>query len=217
MKQAGLFSRIFQRVRDNQALENNFSSMPRRQRLERLDCIIFAGLLLILQAFPAHAESDNSREYTIKAGFIYNFTKFIQWPEVVQESIENQGLKFCIAGEDPFGKALDGFSKALEENNRDLVITKGVSPKQSATCHILFIDSSVSGQLEQYLDNVKEKPTLVISDIPGFGEKGVAINFVIRRNKTRFEINPYAVKKSGIKISSELLKLGILVGKEEKR
>lgn len=214
MKQAELFSRIFQRVRDFQAPENRFSSMPSRRRVKRLGCIILAGLLLMIQVFPAHAESETSREYTIKAGFIYNFTKFIQWPEPVEASIKNQGLQFCIAGKDRFGGALDGFSQALKENNMNLVVEKRVSPKSSTACHILFIDSSARGQLEEYLNHTKGKPTLVISDIPGFAERGVGINFMIRGNKTHFEINPVVVQQSGIKISSELLKLGILVGRE---
>ena len=174
-------------------------------------------LLLTVQVGPLWSESESSREYTIKAGFIYSFTKFIQWPESVEAAIENQGLQFCIAGKDRFGRALNGFSKALKENNKNLVVKKDVSPKTSAACHILFIDSSVSGQLEEYLNHVKGKPTLVVSDIPGSAEKGVGINFVIRNNKTRFEINPHAVQQAGIKISSELLKLGILVGKEEEK
>ena len=72
------------------------------------------SLLLMIPVSLAHAESETSREYTIKAGFIYNFTKFIQWPESVEASINNQGLQFCIAGRDRFGGALDGFSKAFE-------------------------------------------------------------------------------------------------------
>jgi hypothetical protein len=188
-------------------------------KLPSLPHAILAGLtvflLLTVQVGPLWAESKTSREYTIKAGFIYNFTKFIQWPESVDASIESQGLQFCIAGKDRFGRALDGFAKALEENNKNLVVKNKVSPKNSAACHILFIDSSARGQLEEYLKHVKGKPTLVISDSPSFAERGVGINFVIRRNKTRFEINPNAVKASGVKISSELLKLGILVGKEE--
>ena len=191
---------------------NKFPPLPRA---------ILAGLtvflLLTVQVGPLWAAPETSREYTIKAGFVYNFTKFIQWPASVDASIESQGLQFCIAGKDRFGRALDGFAKALEENNKSLVIQKGVLPKSSTACHILFIDSSVSDQLEEYLKHVKGKPTLVVSDSPDFAERGVGINFVIRRNKTRFEINPYTVKESGIKISSELLKLAILVGKEEEK
>jgi hypothetical protein len=189
--------------------------MPDRQRMLWQGCVILLSLLLMTPVSPAYADSASSREYTIKAGFIYNFTKFIQWPEKVEASIDKQGLQFCIAGKDRFGRALDGFAKALKDNNKKLVVKKGVSPKKSEACHILFIESSSSGQLEEYLHNVKGQPTLIVSDSPGFGERGVGINFVIHKNKTHFEINPLAIRQAGIKMSSELLKLGILVGEKE--
>jgi hypothetical protein len=214
MKQAGLFRKIFRQRDDLQIPGNLFRSLPGWQRVRRLSFIILASLLLMTLVSSAHAQSETSREYTIKAGFIYNFTKFIQWPEPVEASMKNQGLQFCIAGKDRFGGALDGFSQALKENNMNLVVKKRVSPKSSTACHILFIDWSARGQLEEYLNHTKGKPTLVISDIPGFAERGVGINFMIRGNKTHFEINPVAVQQAGIKISSELLKLGILVGRE---
>ena len=170
--------------------------------------IIFSHCFGLPHSF---ASSLDSREYRLKAAYIYNFTKFIKWPEGANRQINDRGLNFCVAGEDPFGKILDKIAKKLKKKNRALLVTPQVSIKDMRQCHILFVDESEKPNVNQILLRVREYPVLVIGDTPGFAEKGVSINFFLQNNKLRFEINREALKKSGLVVSSELLNLARIV------
>jgi len=174
----------------------------------------FIALLFFIHCFGlprSFAASLDSREYVLKAGYIYNFTKFIKWPEEANREIENGGLNFCLMGEDPFGKILDKIAKILKKKNRALLVTPQVSLEEMPECHILFVNESEKSNVNQILLRVREYPVLVIGDTPGFAEKGVGINFFLQNNKLRFEINREALKKSGLVVSSELLNLARIV------
>ena len=166
---------------------------------------------------PAFAASPDSREYVLKAGYIYNFTKFIKWPEEASRGIENGGLNFCIAGEDPFGNILGSFAKKLKKKNGTLIITPRVSFKDMRQCHILFVSGSEKSNVNQILLRVREYPVLVIGDTPSFAEKGVGINFFLEKNKIRFEMNREALKRAGLVVSSELLNLARIVSGRKMR
>ncbi|GJL78061.1 MAG: hypothetical protein NPINA01_10500 [Nitrospinaceae bacterium] len=174
--------------------------------------LIFPNLI---GASQSSAVSPDSREYVLKAGYIYNFTKFIKWPEKANLAIENRGLNFCLAGEDPFGNLLDKFRTKLKKKNRNLVLKPQVTIEEMPQCHILFVSQSEKSRVSQILQRVRGYPVLVIGDTPGFGVKGVGINFYIQGNKIRFEINREALERSGLVASSELLSLAkIVIGSE---
>lgn len=179
--------------------------------------IVFFISILWFGPAPSVAANPDSREYVLKAGYIYNFTKFIKWPKKASDAIENGGLSFCLAGEDPFGTVLDKFSRKLKKKNKHLVIKKQVSIEEMPQCHILYVSPSEKSNVDQILRRVKNYPVLVIGDTPGFAEKGVGINFFLQQNKIRFEINREALKRAGLVVSSELLHLGRIVpGREMK-
>ncbi len=175
-------------------------------------------LLIFIHCFGlphSLAASLDSREYVLKAGYIYNFTKFIKWPEEANRKINNRGLNFCLVGEDPFGNILDRLAKKLKKRNRALVVTPQVSIEDMPQCHILFVSQSEKYKVNQILLRVREYPVLVIGDTPGFAKQGVSINFFLQKNKIRFEINQEALKRSGLVVSSELLNLAkIVVGRK---
>ncbi len=166
---------------------------------------------------PAFAAGPDSREYVLKAGYIYNFTKFIKWPEEASGEIENGGLNFCLIGEDPFGNILDQLAKKLKKKNRVLVVTPQVSFKDMPQCHVLFVSQSEKSNVNQILLRVRKYPVLVIGDTPSFAEKGVGINFFLEKNKIRFEINREALKRAGFLVSSELLNLAKIVSGRKMR
>lgn len=174
----------------------------------------FITLLISFHCFglePSFAASPDPREYILKAGYIYNFTKFIKWPEGADREITNRGLNFCLVGEDPFGNILDKFAKKLKKKNRDLRIIPQASIKEMPQCHILFVSQSEKSNLNQILPRVREYPVLVIGDTPGFAQKGVGINFFLQKNKIRFEVNREALERAGLVVSSELLNLARIV------
>lgn len=171
-------------------------------------------LLIFTHSFtPSYlfAASQVSREYVLKAGYIYSFTKFIKWPEKASREIENNGLNFCVVGEDPFGNMLGKIAKKLKKKNKILLITPKVSIEKMPQCHILFVSQSENSKVNQILLRVRNYPVLVIGDTPGFGKKGIGINFFLQKNKIRFEINREALEGAGLVVSSELLNLARIV------
>ena len=175
--------------------------------------LVFFFLLVQLPFSSSHSFAGNldSREYALKAGFIFNFTKFIQWPEAVGREINSSGFKFCLAGENPFENVLDAIAEKLKEENRNLVVIPRVSFEVMPHCHILFVSHSEHANVNHILLQVRKYPVLVIGDTPGFAEECVNINFFIQKNQLRFEINREALESGGLVVSSELLNLARIV------
>lgn len=164
----------------------------------------------------SHAEEFSAREYSLKASFIYSFTKFIEWPpEAMPEGITS--IRICIIGIDRFGKDIDRLKDQTTKGRSFTIIRiKQLRElEQLGLCHIAFIGSSESGNVHKILNLLINSSALTISDSPGMGEKGVMINFFMDRKKVRFEINLDAAKRAGLRISSRLLRLARIV-KDEK-
>ena len=172
------------------------------------------ALLIFIHSFvPSHsfAASLDSREYVLKAGYIFNFTKFIKWPETTAREIDDKGWNFCLVGQDPFGTILSKFAENLKKKKVKMGVTTPVSSEEMRQCHILFLSQSEKTKVHQTLLPVREYPVLVIGDTPGFAEKGISINFFLQKNKIRFEVNREALNRAGLVVSSELLDLARIV------
>ncbi len=188
-----------------------------KRHLDPLILGVLFGLISFLIPPPIFGVSHSSvadqesHEYVLKAGFIYNFTKFIQWPGKANQEINQKGMILCLAGEDPFGEVLEQLAQKLRLKSKDLVVRPRVALEEMSGCHILFVGPSEQYRLGQILDRVKNYPVLVIGDTPGYAKKGVGINFVVRKNKIRFEINREAVEQAGLRVSAELLNLATIV------
>ena len=163
-------------------------------------------------ATPAFSEDKAAyeREYIVKAGFIYNFTKFIKWPEDTFLYEEDEFL-IGVIGSDPFGDILDTFAAKKTVKGRKLVIKRFSSIDEAKICHVLFVSSSEKDYLEDILSRLGGPSILFVGDTPGFAEQGVGINFYIQKNKVRIEFNKEALEKSGLKISSQLLNVGRVI------
>lgn len=176
----------------------------------------FSFILLFTASFfytsPAFSGNEKAyeREYIVKAGFIYNFTKFIKWPE---EALHSEDSEFFIGvmGSDPFGNILDTIAAKKKIQGRNLVIKRFSSLDEIETCHILFVSSSEKDHLEEVLSKLRGSQVLIVGDTPGFAKRGVGINFYIKKNKVRIEFNKRALEKSGLKVSSQLLNIGRII------
>lgn len=164
---------------------------------------------LLTQAPKLAVAETIPHEYILKAGYISNFTKFIEWPREADSLIDPSRFILCLTGGDPFGEVLDQLAKKRRIKGKTLVIKRNVSAVRK--CHILFVGRSRASRVEQIVKQVGKAPVLVIGDTPGFSRRGGGINLVIRNNKVRFEINRKAIERVGLKVSSELLDLAILV------
>lgn len=152
-------------------------------------------------------------EYQVKAVLMYKIAKFVEWPEQAFSDASTP-FNICVLGADPFGDNLD-FIRGKKVRGRQLNIRKfnhlSSLPSQ---CHALFISSSEKRHLHRILEKLGSHPVLTISDTKGFAKNGNMVNFVTKNNKIRFEINLDASRRAGLKISSQLLELAIIVSNE---
>jgi len=167
-------------------------------------------------ALGSHAEgvdASDSSEYLIKAGFIYNFAKLVEWPSSAFPQPDSP-IVIGILGEDPFGATLDRIVTDKKINGRGIAVKRlkwGRDLKDLRDCNILFISSSEKEHLDSVVDAMKWLPILTIGDAPGFARRGGIINFTLEDNKVRFEVNVEAAKHADLTISSRLLTLARIV------
>jgi hypothetical protein len=161
-------------------------------------------LLALLAALPGVASAQTAPEYDVKAVFLYNFAKFVDWPPAAFP--DPNSLTICVLGDDPFGGSLQAVAGEQVANHK-LNVLRTDSISKTAGCQILFISRSERERLPQILAAVKGSPVLTVGDTNGFVDRGVIINFVPEGSKVRFEINTEPADRAGIKISSKLLQL----------
>jgi hypothetical protein len=181
--------------------------MCRQYRLPIACLQRWLALLATLQciAQPCAAQADRASEEAVKAGFIYNFAKFTEWP-----SSRGQGsakpLQICVLGTDP----LNGWLAQLQERTilyRKVVVQTNVRSDSLQQCHILFIAAADDSRVEAALHALANAPVLTIGDMPGFVQAGGMIGLRAADNRVRFEINLAAAQRAGLKMSSQMLKL----------
>jgi hypothetical protein len=166
---------------------------------------------IILTPFHTRAEEPEFSEYEVKAGFMYNFPKFIEWPGDTFSGT-TKAITLCVVGTDPFGKALGSIDNKTVQNRR-LEIKYTARSRDLKMCSILFISGSEKESLPQILEILKGAATLTIGDTRGYAQQGVIINFVMEQNKVGFEINAESARQAKLTISSKLLKLAKTIHK----
>jgi hypothetical protein len=169
--------------------------------------IICAALLLGVR--PANA--DQAPEYEVKAGFLFNFTKFVTWPPEAFPS-PNSPLVIGILGEDPFGQAFDASIAGENAQGRPIRVRR-ISRIEEALpgCQVLFISHSEERNLADKLQALAAVPILTVGDDDDFVALGGIIQFFLDQNRVRFAINLAASRRAGLKISSQLLRLARVV------
>jgi hypothetical protein len=156
------------------------------------------------------AQSPTAGEYQVKAAFLYNFAKFVEWPPS-SFSDASAPLRICVFGQDPFGQALLDITHEKIVGGHILQVDQVVDVALARTCHILFIASSEKVQLKRILESLQGTDVLTVGDTKGFAELGGIINFVLENDRVRFEVNRKAADRAGLKISSKLLGVAKLV------
>ena len=161
--------------------------------------------ILLSSGLNVSAQSASSREYQVKAVFLFNFAQFVEWPpEAFPEA--RTPLVIGILGEDPFGAYLDETVRGETVNNRPLTVQRYSQVEEIKTCHVLFISRSEAYRLEQILASLKGRNILTVGDAVGFARRGGMIRFLIEQNKIRLRVNLEAAKDANLVLSSKLLR-----------
>lgn len=173
----------------------------------RLHSTALAALLFCTPAL-SHADDTRASENRIKAAFLYNFTRFTNWPD--ENIADSTGFNLCVIGENPFGDALDSLA-GKTVRNRSLVIHTADQVENGKSCHLVFIGTSEPVQTTAILASLMDSPVLTVSDSEGFTKLGGIIELKLVERKVHFEINIDAVERAGLVISSKLLNLATIV------
>jgi hypothetical protein len=156
------------------------------------------------------AEGPKITEYQVKAAYLANFGRFVEWPTSVAV-VKSESFHICVLGQDPLGADLDA-AVAGETIGGAHVLAKRISrPQDAVDCRILFISSSEVSQSKEILTALKTLSVLTVSDMPQFARRGGVIQFLLDGNRVRFDINLAAAERAGLTLSSELLKLAVTV------
>jgi hypothetical protein len=164
--------------------------------------IFIASLLVSLFSVYASLHAAVLNEYEIKAAFLYQFTKFVDWPQQAGE------FNLCTDGHDPFGNILNDLENETV-GARPIRVFRSANIHKLDSCQVVFIGSEQQERVERILGGLRGKKVLTVGEAPQFLEKGGVIKFVRRQNKIHFEISQENAERAGIKISSKLLSLAV--------
>ena len=192
----------------------NVRLLKHRGRVAGRRCSFVASVIIVCglstgapQAFPRNGEGV---EYPVKLAFLYNFTKFVEWPLASYRDAVAP-LAICIVGRDPFSPDIESDLRTRMVGKhrvevRDLKLTDTLS-----VCHVVFIPVTEKDQASKIVRDLKGSSTLTVSETEGFAELGGIINLTVEGNKVHFEVNQLAAQRAGLKISSKLLSLAKIV------
>jgi hypothetical protein len=172
---------------------------------------IFYGLsvLLFLAATSGPAQTQRPSEYQLKAAFLYNFAKFIDWPPAALAD-DRSPFIIGVLGDNPFGNNLDQIVAGKTINGHSISVQFFNSAAEAARCQILFISNSEKKHFPDIIKSLNGSAVLTVSETERFIESGGIVNFVQEDNRIRFQINADAARIVGLKISSKLLSLAII-------
>jgi len=153
-------------------------------------------------------QDPNASNTKIKATFLYNFTKYIDWPEKYKEG----NFVIGVLGTSTFYNDLTTLLSTKTVGNQKFEIKSYTNVESVAgVCHILFVPIENSAMLPDILKKMKGKSTLIVTEKSGLAKQGSAINFVVENNKQRFELNKSNIEKYNLKVSSTLEALAVKV------
>lgn len=166
---------------------------------------ILLGGVSLPQESPAQAFGSSQDD--VEAVYLYNFAKFVRWPA----GTEHSTVTICVAGQNSYVDTLKRVVTGEQLGTRPFEVRAVQGSDQEVGCDILFLGSSTRDRLDELLAACAGKPALTVSDLPDFLDRGGMIQFVLAENRVRFSVNLHPVSRSGISLSSELLKVAATV------
>ncbi|HPG67680.1 MAG TPA: YfiR family protein [Candidatus Hydrogenedentes bacterium] len=169
--------------------------------------LIVAVLLVSGSVVMAATESESSRTNDIKAVFIYKFTGYVTWPDDEAET-----FTIAVLGSSGLLPPLRKIAEKRQVDSRSVVIRECTKVDEISGAHIVLIAESMEEYLPAIVKKAEAERILTVGSREGLAEKGAAVDFVSTEDRVGFEMNLDAVQRAGLKVSSQLTKLAILVG-----
>jgi len=181
---------------------------PSNRGLSAVIVIALLGLLSLWSFGTVRAaESDAKAEYSIKAVFLLNFARFVEWPEKSFPT-SDEPLVIGVLGDNPFGNLIEQAIRGETVRGRRMEFRHFPSLMQNfPSAHILFVSRSENNKLPTVIKELKNSPVLIVGEADRFAHRGGMINFVTVDKNVCFEVNPEEAERAGLKLSSKLLNL----------
>jgi hypothetical protein len=161
------------------------------------------------------AQGAATAEYQLKAAFLFNFAKFIDWPPASFAGPQTS-FSICILGADPFGHSMDELLQGKTIADRHVTVERSKQVADVRHCEVVFVSSSEKSRVHEILDGLKGTNALAVGETEGFAAAGGTIQFAIEDNHVRFLINKDAADRARLRVSSNLLSLAHIVHDGEK-
>lgn len=179
------------------------SGMRKKMSLSGLLLLVLTLCLSFANPRELCAEPLHAEEFQVKAAFLLNFARFVEWPA---GALVEDTFTIGILGRDTFGSALDSLAGKTVRGRR-VVVRRYEDPEDAREAAILFISASEKRVLPRILKTLRGNSILTVGDTKDFGRSGVMINLLLLHKRVGFEINLAAAQRDGLQISSNLLKL----------
>jgi hypothetical protein len=167
----------------------------------------FVALLTVLwSGLATPAQDAKFTEADVKAAFLFNVAKFIEWPKDAFAN-EESPIEFGIYGDDDFVATLRTLLQGKKAHGRGFLIRKVANPQEAKTTHMLFFRESESRKLGQVLDTIRRLPILTVGETDDFLDSGGMLNLFFEDKQLRFAVNPGPAETAKLTISSQLMRL----------
>lgn len=171
-----------------------------------LALLLFASSALL----GSPVQAADSKEYLVKAAFVYNFVKFVKWPG--DKAIDKEShIDVCVLGNSPMSETAAVFQQASTAKLSIGLTNENSAASASGHCHIIFVAKSEQGQADAIIGALKGKPILTVSDMDGFAERGGMIGFTTEEGKVKLIVNSKAANAGGLHIDAQLLEIALKV------
>lgn len=180
-----------------------------KKSIELHSCMVrFYKVLLIALCLVSVRVSAQTPDYRIYSIFIYNFIKYIEWPESANPN------EFVIGtlGKTMMKNELMHMAQTKSEAiGKKIIIVECNTLSEAKACNILFIPANHSSKMEEVIEHLKNEAILYVTEKEGLAQKGSCINFILKDGKMKFEMNKESIQKSKLKVSNELVRLAVLI------
>jgi uncharacterized protein DUF4154 len=198
------------RHREGSSRAGRFVATLPSRRIRRASFFIFACWLLLNSSPQARSQNEESVEYPVKLAFLFNFTKFVEWPA---DSFRGASapMSICIVGDDPFSADLEGELRTRSVGGHPVAVKRLKPTDTLSMCQMVFVPVTAKDQSARIVKGLKGASTLTVGEAEGFAVLGGIINLTVEGNKLHFEVNLSAAERAKLKISSKLLSMAKII------
>ena len=173
--------------------------------------LLVTGVFIATFLFAAAARAQESLEYSVKAAFLLNFVRFIEWPETAFADA-GAPIHICTFIDNPFGDTLEKLVQGETASGRPLAVRNARGPAELAPCHMIFVPSSSDDRAAPVFRH-SGAPAVVVGESNRFLARGGAVNLFIEGGRVRFDVNLGPIEQRGIRVSARMLQLATHVGR----